>query len=101
MAKNQTSVRFPPPAPIINPKNRMKLNKTLTALVIGSLLAVGYAFAAETAKEAKSANCCVKAEKDGKACGHECCVAAAKEGKNCEKCGGSGKIEVKKADAKH
>jgi hypothetical protein len=31
----------------------------------------------------------MKAEKEGKACGHECCVAAAKEGKNCEKCGGT------------
>ena len=74
----------------------MKLNKMIVALVVGSLLATGLAFGAEKAKEAKVANCCAKASKDDKACGHECCVAAAKEGKNCEKCGGSGALAAKK-----
>ncbi len=79
----------------------MKLRNTLIALVAGSLLTLGTAFAADTKTDAaKVANCCAKAAKDGKACGHECCIAAAKDGKNCEKCGGSGKLEVKKADAK-
>ena len=79
----------------------MKLRNTLIALVAGAFLTVGVAFAADTKTEtAKVANCCAKAAKDGKTCTHECCIAAAKEGKNCEKCGGSGKMETKKADAK-
>ncbi|MBI5771124.1 MAG: hypothetical protein HZA93_25335 [Verrucomicrobia bacterium] len=77
----------------------MKLKKTIVALIIGSFLAAGLAFAAEGKKEAKVAGCCAKASKDGKACGHECCVTAAKAGKNCEKCGGSGAL-AKKAEAK-
>jgi predicted nucleic acid binding AN1-type Zn finger protein len=76
----------------------MKLKKTIAAVVIGSFLAVGLAFAAEGKKEAKVAGCCAKASKDGKACTHECCVTASKAGKNCEKCGGAG--EAKKAEAK-
>ena len=80
----------------------MKLKKIIAAIFVGALLTAGLAFAAETKKDAaaKVANCCAKAAKDSKACGHECCIAAAKEGNNCEKCGGSGKAEVKKADAK-
>jgi len=76
----------------------MKIQKTLLALVIGSALAVGAAFAADAKKDAapKTAACCAKAAKDGKACGHECCVKAAKDSKNCEKCGGAGAIEAKK-----
>ena len=79
----------------------MKLKKIIAAFIVGSLLTAGLAFAAEKKKDAapaaaKIAGCCAKAAKDGKACGHECCVTAAKEGKNCEKCGGSGKAEVKK-----
>ena len=73
----------------------MKLLRYLTALTVISALA----FAADGAKEAKVADCCAKATKDGKACTHECCVAAAKDGKNCEKCGGAGMI-TKKADKK-
>ena len=80
----------------------MKLKKTIAALLVGALLTAGLAFAAEAKKEvaAKAAACCATAAKDGKTCGHECCIAAAKAGNNCEKCGGSGKAEVKKADAK-
>jgi len=79
----------------------MKLRNTLLALVAGSLLMLGASFAADAKTDAaKVANCCAKAAKDGKTCAHECCIAAAKEGKNCEKCGGSGKIETQKADAK-
>jgi len=79
----------------------MKLRNTLIALVASSLLTAGVAFAADTkADVAKVANCCAKAAKDNKTCTHECCIAAAKEGKNCEKCGGSGKIEAHKAEAK-
>jgi hypothetical protein len=53
-------------------------------------------FAADTKTETKVANCCAKAKTDGKTCAHACCVEAAKAGNNCTKCGGSGKIEVKK-----
>lgn len=77
----------------------MKLQKTFVTLIVGSLLTIGIAFAADAKKEEaapKAAKCCVTAAKDGKVCEHACCVAAAKEGKNCEKCGGSGKIEAKK-----
>lgn len=79
----------------------MKIQKTLLALVIGSVLSLGFAYAADAKKDAapaaKVAGCCAKAAKDGAACGHACCVAAAKEGKNCEKCGGAGAIEKKEA----
>ncbi|MSU23394.1 MAG: hypothetical protein EXS32_06160 [Opitutus sp.] len=80
----------------------MKINKSLIAFLVASLLTVGLAFAGEAKKDdaAKVAGCCTKAAKESKACGHECCVAAAKAGNNCEKCGGHGKAEVKKADAK-
>ena len=80
----------------------MKLRNTLVALIAGSLLTVGSAFAAAETKAAaaKAAKCCATAAKDGKSCAHECCIAAAKEGKNCEKCGGAGKIETAKAEAK-
>jgi len=79
----------------------MKLKNTLVALIVGSLLTAGVAFgASEPAKEAKAAACCAKAVKDGKTCTHECCIAAAKAGMNCEKCGGSGKAEVKKPATK-
>ena len=76
----------------------MKSSKIL--FVLAAMIGATVAFAAEVKKEtataAKVAGCCVKAEKDGKACGHACCVAAAKDGKNCEKCGGSGAIVAKK-----
>ncbi|MBC7366194.1 MAG: hypothetical protein H7343_05165 [Undibacterium sp.] len=76
----------------------MKLSKIL--FVIAAMVGATVAFAAEVKKDAAAephkAKCCVKSEKDGKACGHECCVAAAKDGKNCEKCGGSGAVEAKK-----
>ena len=78
----------------------MKLRNTIAALAAGALLLAGVAFAADTKTENKAAKCCAKAAADGKTCEHECCIAAAKEGKNCEKCGGSGKVEAKKADAK-
>jgi len=71
----------------------MKSPKFLLTLVVASLFASSFAFAAD---ESKQAGCCVKAEKKGEACAHECCVAAAKEGKNCTKCGGSGAIAAKK-----
>ncbi len=79
----------------------MKIHKTLLALVVGSVLAVGISFAADAKKDAaapasKTAGCCVKAAKDSKACGHACCVTAAKDSKNCTKCGGAGAIEAKK-----
>ena len=74
----------------------MKSLKSLVAVV--ALVAAGVAFATEKA-ENKTAGCCVKAGKEGKACGHACCVEAAKAGNNCAKCGGSGKIE-KKAESK-
>jgi hypothetical protein len=71
----------------------MKLRNTLIALVAGSLLTVGVAFAAADAKVvAKAANCCANAAKDGKTCSHECCVKAAKDGNNCTTCAGAGKI---------
>jgi hypothetical protein len=76
----------------------MKLRNTITAIIVGSLLTAGFAFAAEAA--AKAAACCTKATKDGKPCTHECCVKAAKDGNNCTTCGGSGKAEVKKAEQK-
>ena len=84
----------------------MKLQKTIASVIVGSFLLAALAFAAPDAKpaatEAHPGKCCVKAEKDGKACGHECCAAAAKEGMNCEKCGGAGKMaDNKKAEAKH
>ena len=79
----------------------MKLRHTLIALAAGTLLTMCIAFAADTKTDAaKPAKCCVAAAKDGKACTHECCIAAAKEGKNCEKCGGSGKAEAHKDEAK-
>ena len=71
----------------------MKSPKILLSLVVASLFATSFAFAAD---EAKQAGCCLKAEKKGEACAHECCVAAAKEGKNCAKCGGSGAVAAKK-----
>ncbi len=77
----------------------MKIHNTLLALVVGSVLAVGISFAADAKKDAaasKTAGCCTKAAKDGKACGHACCVTAAKDSKNCTKCGGAGAIEAKK-----
>ena len=78
----------------------MKFKNTLLAIVVASFVTAGISFAADAKKdaaaEAKVANCCAKAAKDHKACGHECCVAANKAGKNCEKCGGSGALEVKK-----
>lgn len=77
----------------------MKLRNSIVALFVGSMLTVGVAFAADAKAEAKVANCCAKAAKDGKACTHECCIKAAKEGNNCTTCGGSGKAEVK-AEAK-
>ena len=100
------SGQFDPCGPylqILNPPvENMKINKTLIAFLVASLLTVGLAFAGEAkAAAAKVAGCCAKAAKENKACTHgECCVAAAKAGNNCEKCGGSGKAEVKKADAK-
>jgi hypothetical protein len=76
----------------------MKTSKIL--FVIAAMIGASVAFAAEVKKEAAvaahAAGCCVKAEKDGKDCGHACCIAAAKEGKNCERCGGSGAIVAKK-----
>ncbi len=68
--------------------------RSLSAFVAASVLAVGVAFAAETAApKAKPAGtpgkCCVKAEKAGHACDHKCCVEANAAGKNCEKCGGT------------
>lgn len=76
----------------------MKTSKIL--FVIAAMIGATVAFAAEVKKDAApaahAAKCCMKAEKDGKTCGHECCIAAAKEGKNCEKCGGAGAIEAKK-----
>jgi hypothetical protein len=77
-------------------------SKSLLALAVASLFALGAAFAAEGQKAApasKPAACCAAAAKDGKACGHSCCVEAAKNGQNCSKCGGSGAVE-KKAEAK-
>lgn len=79
----------------------MKIHKTLLALVIGSVLSLGIAYAADAKKDAaapasKVAGCCAKSAKDGKACEHPCCVSAAKAGNNCEKCKGSGPIEAKK-----
>jgi hypothetical protein len=68
----------------------MKTSKIL--FVIAALVSASFAFAADAKKDAPAGTkgkCCMKAEKEGKACGHECCVAAAKEGKNCEKCGGT------------
>jgi hypothetical protein len=67
----------------------MKSYKIL--FVVAALISASFAFAADAAKDAapKKANCCVKAEKDGKACDHKCCVAAAKEHKNCETCKGT------------
>jgi hypothetical protein len=76
----------------------MKLKKTIVALIVGSILSAGLAFAAEKAA-AKEAGCCAKASKDGKACTHGCCVEAAKAGKNCEKCGSAGEL-AKKPEAK-
>lgn len=75
----------------------MKTPKILT-LVLVSLFAVGAAFADDkpASAEAKPANCCANAAKDGKDCTHGCCVEAAKAGKNCEKCGGSGAAAAKK-----
>jgi hypothetical protein len=76
----------------------MKSPKSIVALIVLSLLAAGISFAEEAKKEApaaKPANCCAKAEKDSKACGHECCATAAKDGDNCTKCGGSGKAAKK------
>ena len=79
----------------------MKIKNTLVALIVGALLSAGVAFAAaEPAKEAKAAACCAKAAKDNVACSHACCIEAAKAGNNCEKCGGSGKAEVKKPATK-
>ncbi len=76
----------------------MKSSKIL--FVIAAMIGATVAFAAEVKKDAPAgphaAKCCVKAEKDGKTCGHECCVAAAKDGKNCEKCGGAGAMAAKK-----
>lgn len=79
----------------------MKIHKALLAVVLGSFLAAGLAFAADAKKGAaapasKVAGCCAKAAKDSKACGHACCVTSSKESKNCEKCGGAGAIEAKK-----
>jgi hypothetical protein len=69
----------------------MKSYKLL--LVVAALASASFAFAEEAKKDAPAephkAKCCMKAEKDGKACTHECCVEAAKAGKNCEKCGGT------------
>jgi hypothetical protein len=75
----------------------MKSLKSLVALV--ALVAAGIAFAAEKT-ENKVAGCCSKAGKEGKACTHACCVESAKAGNNCTKCGGSGKVETKKTEAK-
>ena len=77
----------------------MKIHKALLAFALGSVLAIGFANAADAKKDApaaKVAGCCAKAAKDNKSCGHECCVTAAKEQKNCAKCGGAGAIEAKK-----
>ena len=79
----------------------MKLQKTIIALAVGSLLSVGVAIAGDAKNDAaKAAKCCAKAAKDGKTCTHECCIAAAKDGKNCEKCGGSGALETPKPETK-
>ena len=67
------------------------MKKSLVALVIGSFVIAGLAFAADKV-ESKVAGCCAKAAKEGKTCSHECCVAAAKEGNNCTKCKGSGPL---------
>jgi hypothetical protein len=80
----------------------MKSPKSIVALMVLSLFAASFSFAADEktpAPASKQAPCCAKAEKAGKTCDHECCVAAAKAGMNCEKCHGSGKIE-KKEDKK-
>ena len=66
----------------------MKNSKILASLVLASLFATSFAFAAD----AKVAGCCTKAAKDGAACTHPCCATAAKDGKNCEKCGGAGDL---------
>ncbi len=68
----------------------MKFSKLVFSLLAAGAFALG-AYAADPAKapEGKKAGCCVKAEKDGKACSHGCCVEAAKDHKNCEKCGGT------------
>jgi hypothetical protein len=76
----------------------MKLPKLFLSVFVASMLTAGLALAADEkpqTAEAKKAGCCVKAEKDGKACGHACCVEAMEAGKNCEKCGGSGLAEKK------
>ncbi len=76
----------------------MKLPKLFVSVVVALLLSAGLALAANDAPktaEAKKAGCCVKAEKEGKACGHACCVEAMEAGKNCERCGGAGMAEKK------
>lgn len=79
----------------------MKKSKSLIAFAVISLLAAGFAFAADKKDDkaaAKVADCCTKAKADGKACPHSCCVENAKAGNNCAKCGGSGAMakEAKK-----
>jgi hypothetical protein len=78
----------------------MKSSKSIAAIIAASLFIVSLAFSAEPKKDAAPANkvagCCAKAKTAGKACDHGCCVTAAKEGNNCTKCGGAGKVEVKK-----
>ncbi|HUR58909.1 MAG TPA: hypothetical protein VM029_14440 [Opitutaceae bacterium] len=79
----------------------MKSSKSIVAFVAASLFVASLAFGAtepkkDAAPAAKVAGCCAKAKTAGKACDHGCCVAAAKEGNNCAKCGGAGKVEVKK-----
>jgi hypothetical protein len=86
-----------------NPQKKyMKKSKSLIAFAVVSLLAAGFAFAADKKDDkaaAKVAKCCADAKaKDGKACAHACCVESAKAGNNCTKCGGSGAMakEAKK-----
>lgn len=68
----------------------MKTSKIL--FVIAAMVGATVAFAAEVKKDAApgtKGNCCLTADKAGKACAHGCCVEATKAGKNCEKCGGT------------
>jgi len=71
----------------------MKLLRLLPILALGLVLSYSTARAEDAKPAGAPAKCCVKAEKDGKACEHECCVAAAKEHKNCERCGGANEVK--------
>ena len=61
----------------------MKLTSILAVVVTSLALAAG-AIAAD--KKYKEGGCCDKAAKKGEKCKHQCCVAAEKDGKACEKC---------------